>query len=140
MEHDLLGATIVVTMLVVLVLVFFYFLFEDEQYKKEEFEHKSDSNKKESSYTKPQFKPLTNEQIKDIHDRGKITPEEMVKEWEGMDLCAPGDAIESAAWRCKKFNYNCHDCLIDYANEHDEYASFRDIMKLVKPQNYDNRN
>lgn len=136
MEHGLLGVTIVVTTLVVLTvvltLVFFYFLFGDEKYKKEESEHKNDSRKQNPSYTKPQFKPLTNEQIKDIHDRGKITPEEMVKEWEGMDLCAPGDAIGSAAWRCEKFHYNCHDCLVDYANEHDEYTSFRDIMKLVR--------
>ena len=56
----------------------------------------------------------------------------MVKEWEGMDLCAPGDAIGSAAWRCKKF-HNCHDCLVDYANEHDEYTSFCEVMKLCSP-------
>lgn len=69
-----------------------------------------------SVYIKPNFKPLTQEQIDDIHSRGKITPEEKVKEWEGMDLCAPGDAIGSAAWRCKKFQ-NCHDCLVDYASK-----------------------
>lgn len=132
MEHDLLGTTIVVTTLVVLTLIFFYFLFKDEKYKKEQSEQKSDSNKQKSSNKKPQFKPLTDEQIKDIHDRGKITPEEMVREWEEMDLCAPGDAIGSATWRCKKFHYNCHDCLVDYANAHDEYTSFRDIMKLVR--------
>lgn len=79
----------------------------------------------------PQFKVLTQEQIDDIHSRGKITPAEKVKEWEGMDLCAPGDAIGSAAWRCRKFHYNCHDCLVDYANEHDEYTSFYDILKNV---------
>ena len=121
MEHDLLGTTIVITTLVVLTLIFFYFLFEDEKYEKEQNEHKSDSNKLEPSYIKPQFKPLTDEQIKDIHDKGKITPKEMVKEWEGMDLCAPGDAIGSAAWRCEKFHYNCHDCLVDYVNEHNTF-------------------
>ncbi len=75
-------------------------------------------------YFRPQFKPLTHEQIEDIHLRGKITPAEMVKEWESLDLCAPGDAIGSAAWRCKKFRHCCHDCLVDYANENDEYESF----------------
>lgn len=87
----------------------------------------------ESGYVRSIFKHLTQEQIDDIHARGKITPAEKVKEWEGMDLCAPGDAIGSAAWRCRKFHYNCHDCLIDYANEHDEYTSFREIMKLCRP-------
>ena len=81
-------------------------------------------------YTESQLKVLTQEQIDDIHSRGKITPAEKVKEWEGLDLCAPGDAIGSASWRCKKFK-NCHDCLVDYANEHDEYTSFYDILKVV---------
>lgn len=86
----------------------------------------------EDDYEPPCFKPLTQEQIDDIHARGKITPAEQVKEWEGMDLCAPGDAIGSASWRCKKFR-NCHDCLVDYANQHDEYTSFFDILKECKP-------
>lgn len=86
----------------------------------------------EDNYETPCFKPLTQEQIDDIHARGKITPAEQVKEWEGMDLCAPGDAIGSAAWRCRKFK-NCHDCLVDYANQHDEYTSFFDILKECKP-------
>lgn len=86
----------------------------------------------ESGYVRPQFKKLTQEQIDDIHARGKITPAEQVKEWEGMDLCAPGDAIGSAAWRCRKFE-NCYDCLVDYANQHDEYTSFFDILKECKP-------
>lgn len=86
----------------------------------------------ESGYVRPTFKHLTQEQIDDIHARGKITPAEIVKEWEGMDLCAPGDAIGSAAWRCEKF-HNCHDCLVDYANEYDVYTSFADIIKNCKP-------
>ena len=94
---------------------------------KEKEKHNIDEN-----YEKPKFKELTREQIKDIHARGKITPQEKVKEWEGMDLCAPGDAIGSAAWRCRKFK-NCHDCLVDYANQHDEYTSFFDILKECKP-------
>ncbi len=85
---------------------------------------------KSSGYIKPIFKKLTQEQIENIHSRGKITPQEKVKEWEDMDLCVPGDAIGSVAWRCKKFHYNCHDCLVDYANEHEEYISFDDIFKI----------
>ena len=86
----------------------------------------------DDNYVKPQFKELTQEQINDIHARGKITPQEKVKEWEGMGLCAPGDAIGSAAWRCRKFK-NCHDCLVDYVSDHDEYESFFDILKECKP-------
>ena len=86
----------------------------------------------DEDYVKPKFKELTKEQIDDIHTRGKITPQEQVKEWEGMDLCAPGDAIGSAAWRCRKFK-NCHDCLVDYANQHEEYTSFFDILKECNP-------
>lgn len=93
----------------------------------------SECTEEMSVYIKPNFKPLTQEQIDDIYSRGKITPEEKVKEWEGMDLCAPGDAIGSAAWRCKKFHRNCHDCLVDYANNSDEYTSFYDIVKLCSP-------
>ena len=55
------------------------------------------------------------------YSRGMITPAEKVREWESFDLCAPGDAIGSAANRCKKFGYNCHECLIDYASGKDEY-------------------
>lgn len=84
----------------------------------------------ESGCIKPQFKELTQEQIDEIHSRGKITPAEKVNEWEGLDLCAPGDAIGSAAWRCKKFN-NCHDCLVDYANDNDEYESFFKDLKII---------
>lgn len=103
--------------------------------KKKEIAQKETTIKKVNTddYVKPIFKKLTKEQIDNIHARGKITPAEMVKEWEGMDLCTPGDAIGSAAWRCRKFHRNCHDCLVDYANEHEEYTSFREVMKLCSP-------
>lgn len=91
-----------------------------------------DNNKREeeSNYEEPRLKELTEEQITDIHARGKITPAEKLKEWEGAGLCAPGDAIGSAAWRCHKFK-NCHDCLVDYANAQDEYTSFYDDIKII---------
>ena len=90
-----------------------------------------------SPYEKPFLIPLTQEEIDDIHSRGKITPAEMLKEWEDMDLCAPGDAIGSASWRCKKYHHNCHDCLIDYANQKREYTSFFDIMQVSVPYKID---
>ena len=93
---------------------------------------KKEINKEEcpnENYVEPKIKKLTEDQIKDIHLRGKITPAEKVKEWEDIGVCAPGDAIGSASWRCDKFK-NCHDCLVDYANENDEYISFSKIQKI----------
>lgn len=65
-------------------------------------------------------KELTQSQIDEIHSRGKITPSEKVKEWESFGLCAPGDAIGSAANRCHSFS-NCHECLVEYATSNEEY-------------------
>lgn len=81
-------------------------------------------------YTEPKIIKLSSEQIEDIHSRGKITPDEKVKEWEGLGLCAPGDAIGSAAWRCKKFK-DCHECLLDYAYKNYEHNSVYEEMKVV---------
>lgn len=86
---------------------------------------------KHTSYEKPEFTKLTEEEIKDIHSRGKLTQEEKVEEWESMTLCAPGDAIGSAGWRCKKFNYDCHDCLVEYSLSQTEYDSFFSFLKPV---------
>ena len=74
-----------------------------------------------NGYRTPKQRILTDKQIEMIHSKGKLTPAEKVKEWESHDLCAPGDAIGSAKYRCRKFNHNCHDCLVDYANQNDEY-------------------
>lgn len=80
---------------------------------------------------RPQFTPLTSEEIEAIHERGKITQEEKVEEWEKFDICAPGDGIGSASDRCRKFGYRCHDCLVDYSLANIEYDSFCDDFKLV---------
>ena len=84
-----------------------------------------------NEYRKPELKKLTKEQIKEIHSKGLITPEEKVKEWEMHDICAPGDAIGSASNRCKKFNYNCHDCLVDYSKKSDEYVPIERHFKII---------
>ncbi len=93
-------------------------------------EPKQNILKEQNNYEIPKLKKLTEKQIEDIHARGKITPAEKLKEWEGAGLCAPGDAIEGAAWRCHKFR-NCHDCLVDYANTQDEYTSFYDEIEII---------
>ena len=114
----------------VVVACLFVYILDKKNTKKQEIITQETEKIEESGYVKPQFKELTQEQISDIHTTGKITPKEKVKEWEGMGLCAPGDAIGSVAWRCRKFK-NCHDCLVNYANEYDEYTSFFDNLKIV---------
>ena len=75
------------------------------------------------------YDSYTEERINDIHSRGMITPAEKLAEWEKMDLCAPGDAIGSAADRCHYFanqcgsSSRCHEC------HYDEYSKFE--FKLV---------
>lgn len=62
---------------------------------------------------------LNQEKIEKIHQKNKITAEEKVKEWEDYGLCAPADTSDTKE-RCKKFN-NCHECLIEYASNQEEY-------------------
>lgn len=83
----------------------------------------------ENAYEVHKTKTLTEEQIADIHARGKITPSEKVKELEGLGMCI-GDYAGSTAWRCHKFG-NCHDCLVDYANTKDEHTSFFEDLKII---------
>lgn len=105
---------------------------KEKLYYKDGHEDKDEHIEDEDAvYEKPVLRKLSREEIEAIHKRGHITPEEQVKEWEDLDLCVPGDAIGSAGWRCKKF-HNCHDCLVDYASDCDEYTSIFDIMQETK--------
>lgn len=108
----------------------------DRIQKKKENTNKPTEQQPEKDYVEPQLKPLTAEQIAEIHSRGKITPAEAMAEWESLDLCAPGDGMGGAAWRCRKFG-NCYDCLIDFANEQDEYTSIYQRMREVNITNQD---
>lgn len=82
---------------------------------------------------------LTSEQINDIHERGKITPLEKVKEWEKFDICAPGDAIGSAKDRCYYFQNDCHQCLLHYASQKAEYdkTEFEVVNSFSKKKQFD---
>lgn len=131
MDVQLLVKLILVAIFILMfVAMFLNLLYEQKQATEAPIKH--EEYLKEIGYEHPKFKELTQEQIDDIHNRGMITPAEKVKEWESWDLCAPGDAIGSAAWRCRKFD-NCHDCLVDYANNKEEYTSIYEIMKVSKP-------
>jgi hypothetical protein len=58
----------------------------------------------------------TKERIEEIHKKGKLTPSDMIREWESLDLCAPSDIN-----RCKYFEHDCHECLTEYAYKKGEY-------------------
>lgn len=86
--------------------------------------------------TKLQYdiKNLSQDEINSIHQKGKLTQLEKVKEWESYDLCAPGDAIGSAAERCAYFGYNCHECLLEFASHEVEHNPIE--LKLVSYLNH----
>lgn len=68
------------------------------------------------------YNSITQEQIEEIHDKGKLTPLEVVKLWESNDLCIEGNKTILSKNRCKYFNQNCHECLMETAShklEHD---------------------
>ena len=99
----------------------------------EESIEEADTHFEENDYIKPVLKQLTQEQIDDIHSRGKITPLEKVEEWESFDLCVPGNAIGSAKDRCHYFKHNCHECLLEYASQKKEYDKIE--LKAIHPYN-----
>ena len=68
------------------------------------------------------FKELTEEEIFNIHRRGYITPREKVDEWERLGLCAPSNSLGHGSEECKEFS-NCHECLVNFANQKDEWIS-----------------
>ena len=68
------------------------------------------------------YNSITQEQIDEIHSKGKLTPLEIVQLWESYDLCVEGNKTVLSKNRCKYFNQNCHECLMETAShklEHD---------------------
>ena len=68
------------------------------------------------------YNSITQEQIDEIHAKGKLTPLEIVQLWESYDLCVEGNKTVLSKNRCKYFNQNCHECLMETAShklEHD---------------------
>ena len=68
------------------------------------------------------YNSITQEQIDEIHAKGKLTPLEIVQLWESYDLCVEGNKTVLSKNRCKCFNQNCHECLMETAShklEHD---------------------
>ena len=67
------------------------------------------------------YKSFTQEQIDDIHSRGKLTPREFVEQCFSFDVCAPGKTVENKNNRCKFFP-SCYACLLEYATHKNEYS------------------
>ena len=92
---------------------------------------KKNSDKEIELYKSPELKKLSQEEIDKIHKEGYITQAEAIDEWNDIGLCAPGDALGSATWRCHKF-HQCNDCLVDYASSQDKWPSLFKNFKLIK--------
>ena len=87
------------------------------------------------------YDSYTEDKITKIHAKGKITPLEKVEEYEGFDLCAPGDHASSASNRCqffKPYSNKCHECLLEYASHNEEYDKMD--FKLVNLPYHENEN
>lgn len=89
----------------------------------EKYLNLNNDNTKFENYEKnhPHFEFLTQEQIDDIHSRGKITPREKYNEWEMMGYCP---ASGGSSVRCNKYG-NCRDCLVAWAEDEKEWTPIK---------------
>ena len=87
------------------------------------------NQKNNEQYVKPQLKELTQEQIDDIHSRGRITPAEYLEELETQltDICPVEFSGNNK--RCNMFQ-DCHDCLVDIANQKEEWTSNTETIEM----------
>lgn len=67
------------------------------------------------------YNSITQEQIDEVHSKGKLTPLEAVQMWESFDLCVEGSKSILSKSRCKYFEQNCHECLMESASHKLEY-------------------
>ena len=81
------------------------------------------------------YESITQEKIDEIHSKGKLTPLEMVQVWEANNLCAPGIYVPNSKPKCDFFNYNCHECLIEYASHQLEYDNLdKENLNSIKKE------
>ena len=67
------------------------------------------------------YSSITQEQIDEVHSKGKLTPLEAVQMWESFDLCVEGSKSILSKNRCQYFEKNCHECLMESASHKLEY-------------------
>ena len=82
------------------------------------------------------YASITQEQIDEIHAKGKLTPLEVVQLWESHDLCIEGNKTISSKNRCKYFNQNCHECLMETASHKLEHNNidFKIVSSITDEQ------
>ena len=71
----------------------------------------------------PQFKLLTEEEIENIHKKGKLASTEKFYEWSRLNYCPASDGYDV---RCKDYE-TCRDCTVAWVNEKDEWDSMKTI-------------
>lgn len=80
------------------------------------------------------YRSFTEDKIEQIHAEGKITPLEMVFECEELDLCAPGEEIDSVSYRCRFFDEDCHECLCEFFSHKEMYDEAElELMDIEEP-------
>lgn len=82
------------------------------------------------------YNSISQEQIDEIHAKGKLTPLEVVQLWESYDLCVEGNKSILSKNRCRYFNYNCHECLMETAShklEHDD-IDFKVVNSIAEEE------
>ena len=82
------------------------------------------------------YNSITQEQIDEIHSKGKLTPLEAVQLWESYDWCSEGSKIIFSKCRCRYFNQNCHECLMEKSShklEHDN-IDFKLVNSITDEQ------
>lgn len=74
------------------------------------------------------YSSITQEQIDEIHLKGKLTPLEAVQMWESFDLCIEGSKSIFSKSRCQYFEQNCHECLMESASHKLEHEPIELIL------------
>lgn len=81
------------------------------------------------------YSSITQEQIDEIHSKGKLTPLEAVQIWESFDLCIQGNKSIFSKNRCQYFEQNCHECLMESASHKLEHEPIElDLTNLIKEE------
>ena len=69
---------------------------------------------------------FSEQEIKEIHQRGRLIPFEKAEEWGQLGICAPKKEEGSHKERCHQFD-SCFECLLDYAYNKDDHQKEEEI-------------
>lgn len=74
------------------------------------------------------YNSITQEQIDEIHEKGKLTPLEAVQMWESFNFCIEGSKSIFSKSRCQYFEQNCHECLMESASHKLEHEPIELVL------------